>query len=79
MWDGWVLGGVYECVCVYICVYVFPRGTSNAVERDLTAGNAFISLGSGQLIKLFNISTLVTAVSYIRTERLPPRKWELRL
>ena len=47
MWDGWVLCGECECVCVNICMYVFPRGTSNAVERDLTASNALISLGSG--------------------------------
>ena len=47
MWDGWVLCGECECVCVNICVYVFPHGTSNAVEHDLTASNALISLGSG--------------------------------
>ena len=43
-------------VCANICVYVFPRGTSNAVERDLMASNALISLGSGQVIKLLNTS-----------------------
>ena len=41
---------------MYICVYVFPRVTSNAVERDLTASNEFISLGSGQVIKQLNTS-----------------------
>ena len=37
-----------------------PRGKHNAVECDLEAGNALVGIGAGQLIELFNTSTLVS-------------------